>query len=352
MTKKTIQEIKNKKIGENNPVFIIAEISANHNQNFKKTIQLVKAACESGADAVKLQTYTPDTMTINSNKKWFQIKVNKAWKGQTLYDLYKKAYMPWEWYSQLAKIAKKYNVILFSTPFDLTAVDFLEKQKVSLYKIASFEIVDLELLKKIGSTKKPVIMSRGMASLDELRLAYKTLKKNGCPDIAILHCVSSYPAIPEEMNLSTIPDLKKRFNTIVGLSDHTLTTETAVAGVALGAKIIEKHITLKRNKKDFDAAFSLEPKEFKELVKQIRNVEKAIGIPKYEAGKKESENLIFRRSLFVVEDIKPGEILTKNNVKSIRPGYGLSPKFLNQILGKKAKIKVDKGTPLTWDICR
>jgi len=345
-------QIGNRKISDNDKVFIIAEISANHNQNYDKAVQLVKAACEAGADAVKLQTYTPDTMTIDSDKEWFQIKVNEAWKDQTLYDLYKKAYTPWEWHSKLAEITKNYNVLLFSTPYDETAVDFLEQMDVPVYKVASFELIDLELLKKIALTKKPVIISRGMASLEELELAYKTLKENGCPEVAILHCVSSYPALPKEMNLATIQDLKKKFDVVVGLSDHTLTTETAVAAVALGAKIIEKHITLDRNEKGPDSGFSLEPKEFKELVRQVRNVEQAIGVVRYECGEKESENIVFRRSLFAIKNIKAGEILTKENVRSIRPGYGLAPKFLNQILGKKAKKDIDKGTPLNWEMVK
>ena len=346
-------KIENKFMGENEKVFMIAEISGNHNQNYETAVELIKTICEAGADAIKLQTYTPDTLTINSDKKWFQVEVNKAWKGKNLYDLYKIAHMPWEWQPKLAEIAKKYNIPLFSTPFDKTAVDFLEKMNVPIYKIASFEIGDLELLKKIASTKKPVIMSRGMASLEEIKLAYKILKENGCPNIAILHCVSSYPSLPEEMNLSTILDLKTKFpDAIIGLSDHTLTTETAVAGVALGAKIIEKHVILNRKEGGVDSAFSLEPDEFKNMVRQVRNVEKAIGTPHYGVGERESENVVFKRSLFVVKDITKDEEFNKENVRCIRPGYGLKPKYLNDIIGKKAKQDIERGTPLSLDLIK
>lgn len=343
-------KIGNKEIGEGKPAFIIAEMSGNHNQSYETAVKMVKAACESGADAIKLQTYTPDTITIDCDKKWFLVEVNEAWQGRTLYDLYKIAYTPWEWQPKLAEIAASYNVPLFSSAFDETAVDFLEKMNVPAYKVASFEVGDLELLKKIASTKKPVIMSRGMASLEEIELALKTLKENGCTEVAILHCVSSYPALPEEMNLTTIPDLKKKFNIIIGLSDHTLTTETAVSSVALGAKIIEKHFTLDRKAGGVDSAFSLEPAEFKEMVRQVRNVEKAVGKPSYGAGKKESENAIFKRSLFIVKDIRAGETFSKENVRCIRPGYGLLPKYLNEILGKKANQNIERGTPLSWDL--
>jgi pseudaminic acid synthase len=285
-------------------------------------------------------------MTIDSNEEWFRVKVNSAWKGRTLYELYKEAYTPWEWHLELKKIAEGYGIPLFSTPFDESAVDFLEKIGVFAYKIASFEIVDLELLKKVASTGKPVIISRGMASLDELILAVSTLKKNGSTQIAILHCVSSYPAIPEEMNLSIIPDIKEKFHTVVGLSDHTLGISAAVASVVFGASIIEKHFTINRATGGLDSAFSLEPAELRELIKTIREVEKAIGQPSYGAGVKESENIIFRRSLFTVKDIKKGEKLTRENVRCIRPGYGLDPKLLPDVLGKSAKINIKRGTPL------
>jgi pseudaminic acid synthase len=333
-------------------VIVVAEISGNHNGEYEEAEKLVRAACESGADAVKLQMYTPDTMTINCDNKYFQVEVNEAWKGRTLYDLYKIAYTPWEWQPKLEKIAKEYNIPLFSTAFDSSAVDYLEQNMdVPVHKVASFETSNLELLRKIAQTKKPVIISRGMTSLEDLELAYKTLKDNGCSSIAILHCVSAYPAKPEDMNLATIQDLKQRFqDAVVGLSDHTLTTETAVASVALGAKIIEKHFCLDRTKGGVDSGFSLEPSEFKELVRQVKNVSKAVGKPGYKVGKREKENLIFRRSLFVVKDIKAGEEFTRENIRCIRPGYGLSPKHLQEILGKKAKQDIKRGTPISWGV--
>src|SRR3989344_5676736 len=335
-----------KYIGPGHPVFIIAEMSGNHNQNIQRAYKIIDAAVKAGVDAIKLQTYTPDTITIDSDEKYFQVKVNKDWKGQTLYNLYKKAYTPWEWQPKLKKYAESKGLICFSTPFDSTAVDFLEKLGMQLYKVASFEIVDTPLLERIGKTKKPVIMSRGMATEEEIRLAIRTLKRYGCPAIALLHCVSSYPTQPDQMNLATIPDIAKRFKVIPGLSDHTLGTAVSVASIPLGATIIEKHFTLKRSDGGPDADFSLEPHELKELVQSVRIVEKAIGKVKYGASKRESENIIFRKSLFVVQDIKAGESFTSKNIRVIRPGYGVAPKHLKSILGKKAKIKVERGTPL------
>lgn len=339
-------KIGNRKIGYNQPVFIIAELSGNHNQNFQRAKKLVKAACECGVDAIKLQTYTPDTLTINSSNTWFQIKGSSPWKGKNLYQLYQSAYTPWEWQPKLKKLAESYGVMLFSTPFDETAVDFLEKMKVPAYKIASFEIGDLELLKKVAKTKKPVIISRGMATKEEISLALFTLRKYGAKKIAVLHCVSSYPASLEEMNLATIADVSKRFNVISGLSDHSLGIIAAVTSVALGAKIIEKHFTLKRSDGGPDAPFSLEPEELKELVKSIHEAEKTIGKVQYQLGKKETKNIIFKRSLFVVEDIKKGEKFTKKNIRCIRPGYGLAPKLLSSVLGKKSKENLKRGIPL------
>lgn len=345
----TIKTKKRKiRIGPGQPTFIVAEMSGNHNHNFKKALKIIDATAEAGADAIKLQTYTPDTLTIDLDNKYFQIKVNKAWKGQTLYKLYKKAYTPWEWQPKLKKHAESKGLLFFSTPFDETAVNFLEKINVQLYKIASFEIIDTPLLKKIGKTKKPVIISRGMASINEIKLAIKTLKKHGCPQIVLLHCVSSYPAQPKEMNLKTIPDIQKRFKVISGLSDHTLGIGVAIASIPLGASVIEKHIILRRADGGPDSEFSLEPWEFKQLVKSVREVEVALGKPQYKAGEKESENIIFRRSLFITKDVKKGEKLTKDNVRSIRPGYGLPPRYLNDILNKKVNRSLKKGTPLAW----
>ena len=345
--------IKNEKItreiGPSRPVFIIAEISANHGHDIKKAYKIIDEAARAGVDAIKLQTYTPDTITIDSNKKYFQVKVNDAWKGQTLYSLYGKGYMPWEWQPKLKKYAESSGLICFSTPFDTTAVDFLEKMGVSLYKVASFEVVDIPLLKRIGQTKKPVIISRGMSSLAELKLAIKTLKKHGCPSIAILHCISSYPAEHKEMNLRTIPDLAKKFKTVVGISDHSPGITVPVSSVVLGASIIEKHITLSRKDGGLDAAFSLEPYEFKNLVDAVRNAEAMLGKISYSPGLKESENIIFRKSLFVIEDIKKGQKFTAQNIRSIRPGHGLEPKYYDEVIGKLAKIDLEKGTPLKFE---
>jgi len=351
MIKKPLRKIKilNRLIDDGNPCFIVAEMSGNHNQDFERAKKIVKTACECGVDAIKLQTYTPDTLTINCSNKWFRVNVN-PWKGKNLYELYKQSYTPWQWQPELKKIAESYGVILFSTAYDETSVDFLEKMDIAAYKIASFEVTDIELLKKIARTKKPVIISRGMASLEELESAISTLRENGASQISILHCVSSYPAKPEEMNLATIPDIKKRFKVVAGLSDHTLGTSVAVAAVALGASIIEKHFTLRRADGGPDASFSLEPKELRELVKSVREVEKAIGKVQYGSGKKESKNIVFRRSLFVVKDIKQGEKFTKENVRCIRPGYGLSPILMSKILKKRAKKNIKQGTPLSWDL--
>ncbi|MCD4761440.1 pseudaminic acid synthase [bacterium] len=341
-------------IGPNQPVFIIAEMSGNHNRSYERALKIMDAAIKAGVDAIKLQTYTPDTITINCDKKYFQVKVNDAWAGQSLYNLYKKAYTPWDWQPKLKKYAEKKGELVFSTPFDNSAVDFLEKMDVKLYKIASFEVVDIPLLKRIGQTKKPVIISRGMASLKEIELAIKTLVDNGTPQVAILHCVSSYPATPKQMNLATIPDIAKRFNVVSGISDHSLDSSggiaVPVASIPLGASIIEKHLTLKRSDGGPDAAFSLEPNELKQLVKSVREIEKAIGAPTYKIGKKESENAIFRKSLFVVRNIKKGEKLTKRNIRSIRPGYGMEPKYYDIIIGKTVVDNIEKGTPLTWKL--
>ncbi|MBI3337255.1 MAG: pseudaminic acid synthase [Candidatus Staskawiczbacteria bacterium] len=343
-------KIGKKLIGDGQPIFIVAELSGNHNQDINRAYKLIDEAANAGVDAVKLQTYTPDTMTIDSDGKYFQVNVNDAWKGQTLYQLYKTAYTPWEWQAKLKKYAEKKGLILFSAPFDETAVDFLENMGVLVYKVASFEIGDIELLKKIGKTKKPVIISRGMATKEEINLALTTLRKYGSKQLAVLHCVSSYPANLEEMNLATIPDLVKNFKVVVGLSDHSLGIVAAVTSVALGAKIIEKHLTIKRSDGGPDAAFSLEPQELEQLVKSVRDAEKAIGKVQYGSGKKESVNLVFKRSLFVIEDIKAGENFTLKNVKCIRPGFGLAPKEMPKVLGKKAKTNIKRGTPLSWNL--
>jgi len=345
-------KIGKRKIGKGYPIFIVAEMSGNHNKSLRRAFKIVDAASVAGADAVKLQTYTPDTLTIDSDKKYFQIKNKGAWNGQTLYELYKQAYTPWDWHLKIKKYAEKKGLIFFSTPFDETSVDFLKKIKVPAYKVASFEIGDIELLKKIGKQKKPVIISRGMASKEDIKLAIKTLRSSGAKQIAVLHCVSTYPAKTEDMNLATIADIRKQFNVVSGLSDHTLGRTSAIASALLGASIIEKHITLSRKDGGPDASFSLEPNEFKDLVCSVREAEKSVGIVSYKVNKTEAENVLFKRSLFVVEDIKKGDIFTKQNIRSIRPGCGLAPKYYNDIIGKSAVIDIERGDPLTWKLVK
>lgn len=345
-----IFKIGGREIGKGQPVFMVAEISANHKQSLPRAKKLVEAACRAGADAVKLQIYTPDTMTINCDNEYFQIKPPSPWQGKNLYQLYQEAQTPWEWYPVLKKIAQKYNALLFATPFDETAVDFLEKMKTPAYKIASYELVDVGLLKKVAKTRKPVIITRAMASQKEVQSALNTLRQNGAQYIAVLHCVNAYPAKPDEMNLATIADIAKKFKVLVGLSDHSLSVATAAVAVASGASIIEKHFTLKRTDGGPDAGFSLEPPEFKSLVQAVRETEKMIGQVEYGATKQEAQSLTFRRSLFVVEDIKKGDVFNRGNIRSIRPGYGLPPRFLSKILGKRAKSNIKKGTPLKWQL--
>jgi pseudaminic acid synthase len=341
--------ISNKKVGEDNPVFIVAELSANHLQKFDLAVETIRAAKDAGADAVKLQTYTPDTLTIDAENEYFLIKHNTLWDGKTLYDLYQEAYTPWEWQPELKKIADEVGIILFSTPFDTTSVDFLEEHvNVPAYKIASFEIVDIPLIEYVARKGKPIIMSTGMASLEEIKEAVEAARKAGAGDIALLKCTSAYPALPEEMNLRTIPHLAETFQVVAGLSDHTLGIAVPVAAAAIGASVIEKHFTLSRNNGGPDAFFSLEPDEFREMVEAIRIVEKALGEVYYGPTSQEEMNKVFRRSLFVVKDIMEGEILTEEHVRSIRPGCGLHPRFLKDIIGKRAKRDLKKGTPIQW----
>ena len=331
-------------------VFIVAELSCNHLQNFDLAVKTIKAMKEAGADAVKLQTYTPDTMTIDCDNEYFRIKHGTIWDGETLYELYKKAYTPWEWQPKLKKIAEELGLIFFSTPFDKTAVDFLEDMNVPAYKVASFEITDIPLIEYIASKGKPVIISTGIATLEDIKEAVDACKRAGNDKIILLKCTSEYPAPLEDVNLKTIPDMMKRFNTIVGLSDHTLGISVPVGAVALGAKVIEKHFILDRNLGGPDAKFSLEPDEFKQMVTAVRSVEKALGKVSYELNEKLKKSRLFSRSLFAVKDIKAGEIFTEENVKSIRPGYGLPPKYLKEIIGKRAKCDIKRGTPLSWDL--
>ncbi len=331
-------------------VFIIAELSANHKQDIELAKDTIYAMKESGADAVKLQTYTPDTITINCSNEYFQIKQGTLWDGRTLYELYKEAYTPWEWHYGLKELAEKLGLVFFSTPFDKTAVDFLEKLDVPIYKIASFEITDIPLIEYAAKKGKPMIISTGIATLTDIEEAVNACKRVKNDNIALLKCTSAYPAPLEDANLKTIPNLAETFNCIAGLSDHTLGIASPVAAVALGAKIIEKHFILSKDIDTPDRAFSLTPNEFKQMVKAVRDVEKALGSVSYELTEKMKKGREFSRSLFVVKDIKNGESFTEVNIKSIRPGFGMHPKYLKDILGKKAKKDIKKGTPLNWDL--
>jgi pseudaminic acid synthase len=333
-------------------VLIIAELSANHNQDFNVAVKTIRAMKVAGADAVKLQTYTPDTITLDCRNEYFQIKHDTIWDGKILYDLYKEAYTPWEWQPKLKKVAEEEGLIFFSSPFDKSAVDFLEKMDVPAYKVASLEITDIPLIEYIASKGKPIIISTGIATLDDINEAVNACRKTGNNKIALLKCTSAYPAPYEEANLLMIPDLTKRFNVIAGLSDHTLGLAVPIAAVALGAKIIEKHFILDKKIGGPDAEFSMEPKEFKMMVEEIRKVEKAIGEVNYELTEKMKKSREFSRSLFVVKDVEEGETVTEENVKSIRPGYGLHPKYYNEVLGKKFKSTVKKGTPLSREILK
>lgn len=342
--------IGNRQVGPGHPVYIIAELSANHGQEFEQAVKIVRCAQESGADAIKVQTYTPDTLTIRCDSDHFKIGGGTLWDGRSLYDLYSEAYMPWEWQPKLKKIAEELGLDFFSTPFDTTAVDFLEAMNVAVHKVASFELVDLPLLRRIARTSKPIIMSTGMATLEEIEESVRTIREAGGKQLALLKCTSAYPAPPEEMNLRTIPDLARRFHMPVGLSDHTLSVAVPVAAVALGACIIEKHLTLSRKAPGPDSAFSLEPDEFKAMVDAVRTAEKALGQVSYEASPNESRSRVFRRSLFVVEDVKAGELFTEKNVRSIRPGHGLHTRHLAEVLGRLAARDIKRGTPVQWDL--
>lgn len=341
-------KIKNFEINETSKTFIIGEISANHNGSFNNAVKLIHAAKDAGVDAVKLQTYTADTITIDCDNEYFQIKQGTLWDGRTLHDLYKEAYTPWEWQPELKKIAEKNGLICFSSPFDKTAVDYLEGMDVPAYKVASFEITDTSLITYMASKGKPMIIATGIAGISDIQSAIDACKKAGNDQIILLKCTSAYPAPLEEVNLKTIPNLRETFDVIAGLSDHTLGIEVPISAVTLGAKVIEKHITLSRADGGPDAAFSLEPHELKRMVQSIRNVEKAIGKVNYELTEKQMKSREFSRSLFVVKDIKAGETFTEENIRSIRPGFGLPPKYINDILGRTAHENLLKGTPMQW----
>lgn len=328
---------------------VVAEVSANHGQSFDRAVKLIKSAKECGVDAVKFQAYTPDTLTINADNKYFRIK-HPQWGGQTLYELYKKAYTPWKWFKRLKKVADGLGIIFLCSAFDKTSVDLLEELDVCAHKIASFELVDLPLIEYAAKTKKPLIMSTGMADICEIQEAVITARKAGAKEIILLKCVSSYPAKPEEMSLRTIPHMAQLFNCPVGLSDHTLGSAASIAAVSLGAQLIEKHFTLSRNIETPDSFFSIEPKELRNLVGDIRTVEEALGKVHYGVTEGEKESGTFRRSLFVVKNMKAGQKFSEDNVRSIRPSYGLSPKYLKNILGKIAKKDIKKGTPLSWGL--
>ena len=343
-------QINGRILASDEPVYVIAEMSANHNQDFNKAVRLIEAAKETGADAIKLQTYTPDTLTIDCNNEYFQIGAGTIWEGRNLYNLYGEAYTPWEWQPKLKEIANDLGLDLFSTPFDETAVDFLEEMEVPVYKIASFEIVDIPLIRRIAQTGKPIIMSTGMASLAEIDEAVQTIREEGNEQLALLKCTSAYPSPPEEMDLRTIPHLAQAFNVPVGLSDHTLGITVPVTAVSLGACIIEKHFTFSREDGGPDSEFSLEPQEFKEMVDAVRIAERALGNVNYQVTEKEKASRVFRRSLFVVEDMKAGDEFTAQNVRSIRPGYGLHTRYSIQILGRRASQDIKRGTPMDWDL--
>ena len=337
-------------IGDGNPTFIVAELSANHLHDYDLALKTIEAAKKSGADAVKLQTYTPDTITLDCDNEYFKIKQGTIWDGKTLYELYEEAHTPWDWQPKLKTYAESLGLICFSSPFDNTAVDFLETINVPAYKVASFEITDIPLIKYIASKNKPIIISTGIAKLEDIELAVETCREMGNEDIILLKCTSAYPTPIDEVNLRTIPDLASKFNVLSGLSDHTIGVSVSIAAVALGACFIERHIILDRSLGGPDAAFSLEPDEFGFMVKTIREVEDALGQVEYSLTEKAEKSREFSRSLFASQSIKKGEQLTSENVRSVRPSFGLPPKYYEQVLEKKAKKDIERGTPLSWDL--
>jgi len=339
-----------REIGEGRPVFIVAEISANHLQKYDLALKTIEAAKDAGADAVKLQTYTPDTITLDCDNEYFQIRQGTIWDGTTLYKLYEKAYTPWDWQPKMKKYAEELGLICFSSPFDKSAVDFLEVLDVPAYKVASFEITDIPLIEYMASKGKPMIISTGIAEIGDIEEAVKARRDMGNDQIVLLKCTSAYPTPLTDVNLSVISDIPDRFSTLVGLSDHTMSISVAIAAVALGACLVEKHIIISRDLGGPDAAFSLEPSEFSRMTEAIREVEIALGEVDYSLTEKMKKSREFSRSLFVVKDIRKGELLTSENVRSIRPGYGLQPKYEKQVLGRKARKAIKKGTPLDWNL--
>lgn len=341
--------IRNREIGAGNPAYMIAEMSANHAGSKAYAKEIIHAAKESGADCIKIQTYTPDTLTIDCHNKYFQIE-SGTWEGENLYGLYQKATTPWEWQAELKEEAEKIGLDFFSTPFDNTSVDFLESIGMEFYKIASFELVDIPLIRYVASKGKPIIMSVGMGSLEEIEEAVEAVRSTGNNQLALLKCSSAYPAITSDMNLAVMKDMKERFGLPTGLSDHSLGSLGAVTAVAMGASIIEKHFCLDRKIKNPDSSFSMEPEEYAQMVKEVRLAEKAVGRPIYGPSESELGNLAFRRSIFVVKDIKAGEKITPENIRVIRPSDGLKPKYYDEVLGKTVNRDLEFGTPLSWDV--
>lgn len=342
--------IGNRKISEDSPTFIIAEMSGNHNMDFDRAVEIMKAAKEAGADAVKIQTYTADTITLDCDDPCFQITQGTLWDGTTLHKLYQTAYTPWEWQPKLQKIAEDMGLIFFSSPFDLTSVDFLEEMDIPVFKVASFEITDIPFLKKIARLGKPVIISTGIAYQADIELALKTIRDEGNDQVILLKCCSAYPTPYEDINLKTIPNMKETYNCITGLSDHTMGTAVSGAAVAIGAKVIEKHMTLKRADGGPDAAFSMEPEEFKEMVDNIRIIEKAMGRVSYDLSEKQVREREHSRSLFIAKDMKKGDVFTPENLRSVRPGCGLHTKYYEELLGKKINKDAKLGTPMSFEL--
>jgi len=333
-------------------VFIIAELSANHNGDISRALEIIKAAKEAGADAVKLQTYTPDTITLDCDNEYFRIKQGTVWDGRGLYELYAEAMTPWEWHEELFAYARSLGLEIFSSPFDKTAVDFLEKLTPCAYKIASFEITDTPLISYTAAKGRPMIISTGVATLEDIELAVQSCKEVGNNDITLLKCTSSYPAPLDEMNLATIADMASRFGCKVGLSDHSMSLAAPVVAVSFGATVIEKHFTLRRADGGADSSFSLEPHEFADMVRAVRDAEKLIGAVSYELSEKTKKSREFARSIFVSDDIMAGEVFVESNIRSVRPAFGLHPKHINEIIGKKATRNIKKGEPLEWSMIR
>ena len=341
-------KIGNRALGEGEKTFIVAEVSANHLQDYHRAEEIIHAAKEAGADAVKLQTYTPDTITLDCDNEYFQITQGTIWDGTTFYKLYEEAYTPWDWQPKLMKLANELGMECFSSPFDFTAVDFMEEMKMPAYKIASFEIRDIPLIRKIARLGKPVILATGIAWLEDIERAVRVCREEGNEQVVLLKCTSTYPTPYEDMNIKVIPNMAEVFGCLTGLSDHSLGSSVAVASVALGAKMIEKHFILSRSDGGPDAAFSMEPAEFRRMVEEVRIVEKALGEVTYRLTDKQEKSREEGRSLFVVKDVKAGEVFTADNIRSIRPAFGMAPMYYEEILGKKARMDISRGTPLDW----